>query len=318
MIRKIEWFILAILSLIVVTFTLNWALEDAIHSQKDVLVPDLTGKPIMEVLNILSEQNLGLKKEGAEFNDTVPAGTVLRQQPEAGISVREGKVIRVTISQGGESVYVPELVGRSLRSSEIALRSYFLLLGEVRSQPSVKFEKDVVIAQEPLPNSIVLKNSLVHLTVSNGPPTDGTLLMPDFVGKSWEQVQSWAKEIKVKVEMTEEESASSPGTVLQQTAVPDSAIRSGDKIQFKVASGEQQAPMTVNVSERKFHYEAPQSESNKNYIFVLVDSSGSRELWRGQTAPGSKLDIPLPKKIGSSARIRIFVNGILTEERSIQ
>lgn len=318
MIRKIEGFVLSIVALIVVAATLNWSLQEAIHSQKDILVPDLTGKPIMEVLNVLSEQNLGLKKEGAEFNDTVPAGTVLRQQPEAGLSVRGGKIIRVTISQGGESVYVPELVGRSLRSSEIALRSYFLLLGEVRSKASVKFEKDTVISQEPPPNTIVLKNSLVHVTISNGPPEDGTLLMPDFVGKSWDQVQSWAKEIKIKIEMTEEGSSSSPGTVLQQTIVPDSVIHPGDIIQFTIASGEQKSSVPANISVRKFHYEVPQGESSKNYIFVLVDSSGSRELWRGQTVPGSKLDIPFPSKIGSSARVRIFVNGILTEERNIQ
>src|SRR5688572_18215018 len=117
--KKSEILLLSAVLLIVFGFIFNWALKGAIHYQKDVIVPDLMGKALPEALDILSSHNLGLKKEGAEFNDTVPAGTVLRQQPGSGALVREGRIIRITVSQGGETVFVTELVGMSLRSSEI-------------------------------------------------------------------------------------------------------------------------------------------------------------------------------------------------------
>src|SRR3990167_3337634 len=122
MIKKAEWIGLGVLSLLILFFTLNWAVKTAVHAQKDVVVPDLTGQSLYEALDVLSRLNLGLKQEGAEFNDQVPVGTVLRQLPPAGMSVRESKVIRVTLSQGGESIFVPDLEGQSLRSAEIALR----------------------------------------------------------------------------------------------------------------------------------------------------------------------------------------------------
>ena len=112
MIKRYELMLLALLFVGVAGFSLDWAMNGAIHHQKDVVVPDLVGHSVLESLDTLSAQNLGLKKEGAEHNDAVPAGTILRQNTSPGISVREGKIIRVTLSQGGESVYVPELVGR--------------------------------------------------------------------------------------------------------------------------------------------------------------------------------------------------------------
>lgn len=319
MVRKIELLILAGLLIIVAIFSLNWALKGAIHHQKDVLVPDLVGKHVIEAFQILSEQNLGLKKEGAEYNETIPAGTILRQQPAAGISVREGKIIRVTISQGGESVYVPDLIGVSLRSAEITLRSRFLALGEVRTQSSIKFEKETIISQGPPAGTITQKNSFVHLTVSNGPPTDGTILMPDFVGKNWSAVQSWSKETEIKTEMTEDAfSSAEPETVLQQEIAPDTPLQKGQTIKFTISSKTSSPSQTTATPSRKFYYEVPQGESAKQYIFVLVDASGSREIFRGYLEPGSKKNIPLPPTTTSSARVRIFVNGILTEERNVQ
>lgn len=322
MVRKIEWFFLSGLILIVAGIGLNWALKGAIHFQKDILVPDMVGKSLAEALEILSAQNLGLKKEGTEFNESVPAGTVLRQQPFGGALVKEGKIIRITISQGSETVYVPELTGESLRSAEIALRTNFLSLGEIRTQPSVKFEKELVIYQEPSAKKIVPKNSLVHLTVSAGPPQDGTLLMPDFVGKNWKEVQSWSKETGIKANRVEDASSASDfETVIQQDIPGDTPMQKSDIVKCVVSTNKHGGTSPVGASVQRsppFHYEVPQSESSKHYVFRLVDSSMNQVIYDGNPPPGSKLNIVIPVKVSPAATIRVFVNGILTEEKSLQ
>jgi len=69
---------------------------------------------------------------------------------------------------------------------------------------------------------------------------------------------------------------------------------------------------------KKFHFEVPQGGAEKDYSFVLVDAFGAREIWKGKLEPGSKHDFSLPGNASpSGARVRIFVNGILTEERPI-
>lgn len=319
MIRKLELLLLAGALCVVAVFSLNWAIKTTIHSKKDVTVPDLVGQPILDVLTTLSDQNLGLRKEGSEFDESVPAGTILRQQPVPGISVREGKIIRVTISQGGETVFVPDVVGQSLRSAEISLRQNLLALGEIHSRPSLKYEKDFVVSQKPVSRTILTKNSFILLVISEGPPEDGTILMPEFIGKNRSAIEKWSKDTRVKIKITEDASSSESETVLQQELEPDTPVRPGKTVRFVVASKKEGAfiPEGGDFSSTRIHFEVPQGESAKQYRFVLIDESGSREVWRGNPQPGSKLDIPLPQKISPSARVRIFVNGILTGERSL-
>lgn len=306
--------------LVLSAFTLNWALKGAIHYQKDVIVPDLSGKSLMEALDVLSEHNLGLKKEGSEFNDTVPAGTILRQQPVSGALVREGKIVRITVSQGGETVFVPELVGQTLRSAEITLRTNFLSLGEIATRPSLKYEKDVVVSQDPDPKKIVSKNALVHVTISNGPPEDGQVLMPEFVNRPWEDAARWAEQSGMKAEASKDPNSPLPaGTVAQQSVPADAPLSGGQEIQFTVsAGGGGGAPAVHSAAGRTFRFEVPQGESAREFSFMLVDSFGSREIWRGELEPGTKHEIPLTGRIGPNARIRIYVSGVMAEERSLQ
>ena len=321
MIKKFELYLMLLVLAVLAVLSFNWAMKGAIHYQKDVIVPDLTGKPLVEALDILSSFNLGLKKDGAEQSENVPAGTVLRQMPSAGTLVRENKIIRIVISQGNENIFVPELIGQSLRSAEITLRSTFLSLGEISLQPSLKYGKDTVITQEPPAKAIVARSSLIHLTVSDGPPKDGTILMPDFAGKTKDEAENWSKDSGIKLEFTEDQASPLPaGNVSQQDIQADSVLQPGSTVKISFSSnksGAVPAKQGQNAKSACFHFEVPQSDSPRKFAFVLVDSFGSREIWRGELQPGSKNDLPLPPKVGVPARVRIFVDGILTEERNI-
>ncbi len=319
MIRKFELFILLGILFIVSIFSLNWVIKGTIHSQKNVLVPDIVGQPLNRALTSLSEQNLALKQLGTEFNDSIPAGTVIRQQPVAGMSVREGRIIRVTLSQGGETTYVPNLEGASLRSAEIALRTQLLALGEIQYKSSIKYEKDYVISQSPPAQKIVGKDTLVHLVVSNGAPEDGIILMPEFVGKKLPEAEAWGQKNNITVQSELENSLSEQQTILEQNVAADTAMRGGDAVKFMIASGKQSATAGSETQNRKyFPFQVPQSDSPKTFRFVLVDGAGSREIFGGPLLPGTKHQIPLPSNLTIPAQVRIFVNGILTEERQVQ
>ena len=100
----------------------DWVIGALVHTRKEVTVPDLTKKPVTQALDILAASNLALKQAGVEFAQSVPPGSVLRQIPSAGSTVREGRVIRVWISQGDEMVFVPNTVGTDLRAALLAVR----------------------------------------------------------------------------------------------------------------------------------------------------------------------------------------------------
>jgi Uncharacterized protein conserved in bacteria len=135
---------LALFSLVFVLvayFIFNWTMSALIHAKKEVMIPDLKGKSLTEAVAVLSSLNVGIRKEGEEPDQSLPAGTIIRQNPLAGMSVREGKIIRVTVSQGGNVIYVPDVVSQAVRTAEIAIRSTGLAVGEESSRFSLMYKK---------------------------------------------------------------------------------------------------------------------------------------------------------------------------------
>ena len=84
---------------LLIFISIDWVMGAMVHTRQEVQVPDITKKPVTAALNSLATVNLAMKQAGVEFADNVPPGSVLRQIPSAGSTVREGRVIRVWISQ---------------------------------------------------------------------------------------------------------------------------------------------------------------------------------------------------------------------------
>ena len=305
------------LGLVVVAFfALNWGLEGVIHSRKTETVPDLKGRSLSAALDLLSPINLGIRKSGTEFDSSVPIASVLRQDPAPGTIVREGKIVRVVVSQGGETVLTPAIVGLPLRNAEMLLRQGQLQLGEVSEAYSLKTEKGMVIAQQPKSEASVERNSLVSVTVSGGPPPSGITLMPDFARKNITDAQAWASGAGIQVAVTKDPTALFPyGTILTQSPAPDTALQADTKVAFTI-SGRAGKNDVAQAAAKTFHYELAQGGSESLVRIVVVDKYGERELFNGLRKPGSKIDLPLQE--AGTARVRIFVNGILVEERDIQ
>jgi serine/threonine-protein kinase len=202
-------------------------MSSLIHNKKEIIVPNVVGKTLYDAMEELSNSGFGLKKDDEEFNQNIPAGTILRQNPVAGMNVREGKIVRVTVSQGGEIVYVPNLVGQTLRSAYISLKSAALVMGEVSKRYSVVADKGSVLAQDISSGTIVDKNSVVNLVVSDGYPSEDTVLMPDFVNKNIEDAEKWSLKYGIALNIENENADGfEANTVVKQYPEPDSDITS--------------------------------------------------------------------------------------------
>ncbi len=295
-------------------FLFSWTMETVIHSRKEVLVPDIAGKSSVSALQALSENNLAMKIEGYEFNETVPIGTVLRQVPEAGSTVREGKIVRVVFSQGGESVFTPNLIGLPLRNAELLLRQRQLVLGEVSESYSLKAEKGTVLSQDPKPELSVSKNTMVQVVVSAGQPPAGIVMMPDFRQKKSDEAQQWASQNNLSLAITEDPSSLFPGgTVIDQAPAPDTVVSPDAKISLTVSSRKGAGSAD---KEFRVHYEVSQSGAQRHIRVVALGKQGEREIFNGLRDPGSKIDLSVP--YGGAEKVRIFVNGILVEERPVK
>lgn len=291
-----------------------WALTGIVRERKEQIVPPLTGKPVAAALDMVSPLNLALRKEGTEFNSSVPVGAILRQTPPAGTKVREGKVIRVVVSQGGETMFVPNLSGLPLRNAEMLLRQGQLLLGEVTESYSLRMEKGMVLSQEPKAESSVERNSIVNVLISGGAPPEGITLVPDFNRKDVSEATAWAGARSVELVVQKDAtSLFAYGVVLAQDPAPDTVLPPEGKMEVTISANAKAGASSV----RSVRYEVPQGSSDNHVRVVLVDPHGERELFNGLRAPGSKVDLEVPIAKAGGARLKVFLNGILVEERPL-
>ncbi len=300
----------------VLFFMFQWAIEGAVHSRKTQVVPDLRGKSLSAALDMLAPLHLGLEKTSSDFDASVPIDSVLRQIPPGGTVVREDKIIRVVISQGGETVLVPGITGLPLRNAEMLLRESQLTEGDVSKAYSLKEDKGVVLSQDPKADLGVALNSAVSLVVSDGPPPTGVVLMPDFLRKNITEAQAWAAQQSLSLTINQDSSSLFPaGVILSQSPDADTVLSSATAISITVSAKPSGLTPTTAPQTSEFHYDVPQGSGDSLVRIVAVDKYGEHEIFNGLRKPGTKIDVPLNEP--GKAQIRIFLNGILVEEKDL-
>ena len=294
-------------------YAVNTLMTAFVREKGEVLVPDLQGKTLIDGLEEVSQAKLALIKEDAEYNQDVPDGVIIRQFPPAGTNVKEGKTIRITVSRGGEIVYVPNLVGETIRSATILLRASGLVLGELTKRPSVKYEEGVVLRQDPVSGSSVEKETTVNVVVSNGAPTNGDVLMFDWIGKTGVDAKQWAKDNGYEVSVIEQKTnLADPGFVFNQVPIPDEKLTTNTKITFYIGD----AKSVFEQKEQIVTYTLPETGDSKRVRLILVDDSGEKDIFNGVRKPGSVISVPV--KTQGKASVKVFINNVSIETMELE
>ena len=289
-------------------YAVNALMTSFVREKGEVVVPDLQGKTLTDCLDALAQAKLAMIKEDEEYNQDVPSGVVIRQFPAAGTNVKEGKTIRITVSRGGEIVYVPNLVGETIRSATILLRASGLVLGEVTKKASVKYEEGVVLQQDIAASSTVEKETTVNVVVSNGAPTNGDVLMFDWIGKLGVIAKQWAIDNNYEVSVIEQKTnLANPGVVFKQKPNPDDKLTQNSKIIFYIGNSKS----VFEQKEQTVTYTLASTGENKRVRLVLVDDTGEKDIFNGVRKPGSVISVPV--KTQGKASVKVFINNVSIE-----
>ncbi|MFP5487527.1 MAG: PASTA domain-containing protein, partial [Acidimicrobiia bacterium] len=84
-------------------------------------VPDVVGVSGAEARRAVEELGLVFAEGPQEFNDDVPLGSVIRQEPTPGTEVERGTTITVVISKGVDLVIFPDLSGAATYEDAAAI-----------------------------------------------------------------------------------------------------------------------------------------------------------------------------------------------------
>lgn len=291
-----------------------------IHSRPEITAPDLKGKTLHQALEAVSALGLNLALESQEHNPDVAAGIVLKQHPLGNARLREGASVRVVLSIGGERITTPEVVGLSLRKAEIELRVAGLGLGEIQERYSLQEPRRFVLDQDPKALTLIGKGELVHLVISQGEPPPEKVILPNFVGQDLAKASAWAQNYKVNLKVIENWMGSAAdGTILDQNLKPDTLWNKEDLAYARPTLEITVAKRSSKATGASLEYTLPLKPKRVRDLSVrLVHSSGEQELLRIQAQPGQALKIPLPTDPNGSQRLRIYLDGVFSEEKVLR
>jgi serine/threonine-protein kinase len=201
---------------------------------REVQVPDLTNRTANEATAVASELGLAVKLDDTRRPDAkIAAGRVLAQDPSPGTMTREQRSVRVWLSTGPRASTVPALTGETERSAQLRLSQDGLeeaTLSEIRS---ASFPSDVVVAQDPPPNT---PGSKVSLLVNRAEQATN-YVMPDLIGVNGERAATLlrTKGFRVAVVASAPYPGVAAGIVLRQSPQAGFQIAPGEPISIEVS-----------------------------------------------------------------------------------
>jgi serine/threonine protein kinase len=210
--------VMIVMVVAVVLWTLS--LSQTSYTQNVAIdVPDIVGLPFEEASTTIANENLVAERHD-EANPEVPAGSVIRTDPEAGITVAPGQDIAVYVSSGGKQVKVPAVLGAAQADATAAITAAGFTAGAISQEYSPTIKAGVVISSAPGPGETAAEGSPIALVVSNG-----LVQVPSVVGQAVGAATNTLVGLQLEVKTTSDWTCGG-GAVSAQSATGDAPQQS--------------------------------------------------------------------------------------------
>ncbi|SHJ95216.1 Stk1 family PASTA domain-containing Ser/Thr kinase [Paramaledivibacter caminithermalis] len=222
---------------------------------KEVQIPDLTNQSQEIAKNKLNDLGLKVMVEKQLYDDKIPKGFIISQNPAAGKSVKEGYTVRVVVSKGERTVYVPEIIHKEIDEARVELDNNDLILGNIEYEYN-DLPIGIIIQQEPKAGTEIKEGASVNIIVSQGREIK-TFLMPNMVGKNIKDAKETAKDLgiilkNINYEFSDEYEKDlvisqniSPGTEIKENSVFNVVVSKGPE-KIEQPPEEQELPLVMN------------------------------------------------------------------------
>ena len=133
------------------------------------VVPDLTNLSIADATAALQTLGLVYAQVADEFSNTVPVGSVIRQDLPPGSEAARGATVTVAVSKGPDLVAVPSLLGLDYNSIVAALQGAGLAVGTITGDTTQAFQSATSNGSALVAGQQLLRGSVVDLTFAPTP-----------------------------------------------------------------------------------------------------------------------------------------------------
>jgi beta-lactam-binding protein with PASTA domain/tRNA A-37 threonylcarbamoyl transferase component Bud32 len=238
--RRWPWFLLLVL---LIGATAGGVFAYIQAQPATAVVPDVDGRPEVDARAVLQqaqdEAQLAWSIEVTrDFNEAVPEGHVISQDPPAGTVLEEEQTVRLLVSNGPPFKSVPDLAGITVEEAAARLVEAELAVGGEQRLHDEQVDEGLVLTwssggQERPPE--LRKGTPVDLVVSAGP---APRTVPNLAGKTVDQARAELRQVGLGAEVTERFSGSvEKGLVIGTDPGAGASVARGRTITVVVSKG---------------------------------------------------------------------------------
>ncbi len=269
-----------------------------INSGQFTQVPPLLSKTEAQARDRLEDAGLDVGKVERAYSDTVKRGTVISTDPGTGARIRHNDSVKLVISQGPETVKVPDIEGYPLAKARTELKESGLQPGMVKREFNDDVTRGSVLSADPGTGTEVRSGSAIKLIVSKGSPVD----VPDVTGEDPADARAELEEagLKVKIASARVNSEFDAGQVAQQSPAEGKQAAEGDTVTLTLSKGPEmiEVPDVVgdNVDDATAELKAAgfEVDEDRGLLGLFGDTVKKQSVEGGETAPkGSTITITI-------------------------
>ena len=213
-------------------------------------IPNVTGKNLDTLREDPTILGNFVLVEGDHREDDSAAGTILKQEPEAGTQVLDAaSTITVTVSSGPKIVHMISVDNAEYLKALVELQNMGLRVATPTYESSEEVEAGYIISATPHAGTPMRPDKdEVHLVVSTGPETK-KVEVRDFVGQTISWAESKLNLDNLKWKVFERYSSDYPaGQVMDQNPRPGTEVDVGSTINLEVSLGPDPADIPQEVT----------------------------------------------------------------------
>jgi serine/threonine-protein kinase len=269
-----------------------------INSGQFTKVPPVLAKTEQQARTQLQGAGLDVKRVKHAYSDTVKRGTVISTDPGVGERIRDNDSVTLTVSDGPQTVKVPDLKGLALFKAREVLKGDGLAAGMVTRDFSQDVLKGFVIGTDPAAGTERHSGSAIAIVVSKGAPVE----LPDVTGSSVEDAtaQLEGAGLKVKIAAERVNSEFDKGQVAQQTPRAGREAATGDTVTLTLSKGPEMVEVpdvvgdSVDDAKKALEDAGFQVDEDRGLLGLFGDTVKKQSVDGGDTAPkGSTITIQI-------------------------
>ena len=301
--KQVLWILLSMLMTIAVCYGL-YVGGTAIYEKvvNSTTVPDFVGMEVTVAQR--TAQRAGLKPEIVEINHpSISTGTVILQAPEVDTTLRKGDSVVLTVSKGPSSQLLPNIEGMSTQNAINTLQPLGVTLMVLERVVSSEVQADLIIEQNPEPNTLCKAGDIVQVTVSGGmafvPAIQG-----QPVGAARELLAAQGLTMNANIAYVDTAEHALHNVVATQTPAADSTVIQGGQVTVTVYR------VPEMLSSAKVILDLPSSDSLTTVRITLNSGEGEVTVFQGDFPADATRhpEVELKAQLPGDYTYRVFFN----------